>query len=185
MIILHVDSSITAENSVTRSIGETAIARLSALHPDAEIRRRDLALDPLGHMTLGDLGDTSLAEEFLAADIVVIGAPMYNFTVPSQLKAWLDRILVAGKTFKYSAQGAEGLAGDKRVIIAIARGGFYGAGTPSAAAEHHETYLRAVFGLIGVANPEIIVAEGVQIGPEQREKALESALTAATNLRAA
>jgi FMN-dependent NADH-azoreductase len=124
-------------------------------------------------------------EEFLAADIVVIGAPMYNFTIPSQLKAWIDRILVAGKTFKYSAQGVQGLAGNKRVIIAISRGGFYGAGTPSAAAEHLETYLHSVFNFIGIANPEIIVAEGVQIGPEQREKALESALTAATNLRAA
>jgi FMN-dependent NADH-azoreductase len=79
----------------------------------------------------------------------------------------------------------EGLAGNKRVIIAISRGGFYGAGTPSAAAEHLETYLRWVFNFIGIANPEIIVAEGVQIGPEQREKALEGALTAATRLRAA
>jgi FMN-dependent NADH-azoreductase len=103
----------------------------------------------------------------------------------SQLKAWIDRILVAGKTFKYSAQGVEGLAGNKRVIIAISRGGFYGAGTPSAAAEHLETYLHSVFSFIGIASPEIIVAEGVQIGPEQREKALESALTAATGLQAA
>ena len=73
-------------------------------------------------------------EEFLAADIVVIGAPMYNFTIPSQLKAWIDRIVVAGKTFRYGAQGAEGLAGNKRVIVAISRGGFYGAGTPAASA---------------------------------------------------
>ena len=105
-------------------------------------------------------------EEFLAADIVVLGAPMYNFTIPSQLKAWIDRILVAGKTFKYGAQGPEGLAGNKRVIVAISRGGFYGPGTPAAVGEHLETYLRWVFGFIGVASPEFISADGIQIGPE-------------------
>jgi FMN-dependent NADH-azoreductase len=116
---------------------------------------------------------------------VVIGAPMYNFTVPTQLKAWLDRILVAGETFRYGAQGAEGLAGDKPVIIAIARGGVYGAGLPSAAAEHAETYLHTVFGFIGIVNPEVIVAEGILLGPEQREKAVAKALQTATKLRAA
>jgi FMN-dependent NADH-azoreductase len=110
---------------------------------------------------------------------------MYNFTIPSQLKAWIDRIVVSGKTFKYGTQGVEGLAGNKRVIIAVSRGGFYGTGAPAAVGEHLETYLRYVFGFIGIANPEIIVAEGVQVGPEHREKALQSALTAATNLQAA
>jgi FMN-dependent NADH-azoreductase len=116
---------------------------------------------------------------------VVIGAPMYNFTIPSQLKAWIDRILVAGKTFKYGDKGVEGLAGNKRVIIAISRGGFYGADTPSAVGEHLETYLRWVFGFIGIANPEIISADGIQMGPDIREKALAGALQAATDLRAA
>ena len=117
-----------------------------------------------------------MLEEFLAADIVVLGAPMYNFTIPSQLKAWIDRILVAGKTFKYSAQGVEGLAGNKRVIVAISRGGFYGAGTPAAVGEHLETYLRWVFGFIGITNPEFISADGIQVGPEHREKAVAGAL---------
>ena len=93
--------------------------------------------------------------------------------------------MVAGKTFKYGAQGAEGLAGNKRVIVAISRGGFYGAGTPAAAGEYVETYLRWVFGFIGVNNLELISAEGVQVGPEHREKALAGALQAATNLHAA
>jgi FMN-dependent NADH-azoreductase len=124
-------------------------------------------------------------EEFLAADIVALGAPMYNFTIPSQLKAWIDRIVVAGKTFKYGAQGAEGLAGNKRVIVAISRGGFYGAGTLAAVGEHLETYLHWVFGFIGVTNLELIFADGVQVGPEHREKALAGALQAATNLKAA
>jgi FMN-dependent NADH-azoreductase len=110
---------------------------------------------------------------------------MYNFTIPTQLKAWIDRILVAGKTFQYGPQGVEGLAGNKRVIIAISRGGLYGAGMPSETAEHVETYLRTVFAFIGITNPEIIVAEGIQIGPEQREKAFAGALQAATDLRAA
>ena len=167
-----------------------------------DIVYRDLTSTPLAHLSgphlaaaQGAAPDTALQqdlaagqaviEEFLAADIVVLGAPMYNFTIASQLKAWIDRIVVAGKTFKYGAQGAEGLAGHKRVIVAISRGGFYGAGTPAAAGEYVETYLRWVFGFIGVTNPEFISADGVQVGPEHREKALAGALQAATNLRAA
>jgi FMN-dependent NADH-azoreductase len=203
MKLLHIDSSVLGSHSVSRQVSAAIVDRLYKATPALEIVYRDLTATPLAHLSGSHLaaaqgavpdavalqqdlaaGQTVL-EEFLAADIVVIGAPMYNFTIPSQLKAWIDRILVAGKTFKYSAKGVEGLAGNKRVIIAISRGGFYGAGTPSAAAEHLETYLHSVFSFIGIANPEIIVAEGVQIGPEQREKALESALTAATRLRAA
>jgi len=127
----------------------------------------------------------AVLEEFLAADIIVIGAPMYNFTIPSQLKAWIDRILVAGKTFKYGPEGAEGLAGDKRVIVAISRGGFYGADTPAAAGEHLETYLRWVFGFIGITDPEFISADGIQTGPDHREKAVAGALKAAGDLKAA
>jgi FMN-dependent NADH-azoreductase len=203
MKLLHIDSSVLGPHSVSRQVSAAIVDRLQKATPDLNVTYRDLTATPLAHLSGSHLaaaqgavpeavalqqdlaaGQTVL-EEFLAADIVVIGAPMYNFTIPSQLKAWIDRILVSGKTFKYSAQGVEGLAGNKRVIIAISRGGFYGAGTPSAAAEHLETYLHSVFSFIGIANPEIIVAEGVQIGPEQREKALESALTAATRLRAA
>jgi FMN-dependent NADH-azoreductase len=203
MKLLHIDSSVLGPHSVSRQVSAAIVDRLYKATPALEIVYRDLTTTPLAHLSGSHLaashgavpeatalqqdlaaGQTVL-EEFLAADVVVIGAPMYNFTIPSQLKAWIDRILVSGKTFKYSAQGVEGLAGSKRVIIAISRGGFYGAGTPSAVGEHLETYLRYVFGFIGIANPEIIVAEGVQIGPEHREKALESALTAATNLQAA
>jgi FMN-dependent NADH-azoreductase len=203
MKLLHIDSSVLGPNSVSRQVSAAIVDRLQKATPDLNVTYRDLAATPLAHLSGSHLaaaqgavpeavalqqdlaaGQTVL-EEFLAADTVVIGAPMYNFTIPSQLKAWIDRILVAGKTFKYSAQGVQGLAGNKRVIIAISRGGFYGAGTPSAAAEHLETYLHSVFSFIGIANPEIIVAEGVQIGPAQREKALENALMAATKLRAA
>jgi FMN-dependent NADH-azoreductase len=203
MKLLHIDSSVLGPHSVSRQVSAAIVDRLQKATPDLQVTYRDLTATPLAHLSGSHLAAAQGAvpeavalqqdlaagqivlEEFLAADTVVIGAPMYNFTIPSQLKAWIDRILVAGKTFKYSAQGVEGLAGNKRVIIAISRGGFYGAGTPSAVAEHLETYLHSVFSFIGIANPEIIVAEGVQIGPEQREKALESALTAATKLQAA
>lgn len=184
MIILHVDSSITAENSVTRSIGEAAIARLGALHPDAEIRRRDLVLDPLGHMILSDLGDTSFAEEFLAADIVVIGAPMYNFSIPSSLKAWMDRLAIAGTTFRYTEKGAEGLAGGRKLIIASARGGFYGSETERAWLDHQETYLRGFFGFLGVTDITFVRAEGIAMGPDARAKALEDAKIEATAIAA-
>jgi len=202
MKLLHIDSSVLGPHSVSRKVSAAIVDRLRQATPGLEIVYRDLTTIPLSHLSgshlaaaqgaapeaalLQDLAaGQAVLDEFLAADIVVLGAPMYNFTMPSQLKAWIDRIVVAGKTFKYGAQGAEGLAGNKRVIIAISRGGFYGAGTPAAALEHLETYLRGVFGFIGVANPEFIFADGVQVGPEHREKALASALQAATNLRAA
>jgi FMN-dependent NADH-azoreductase len=178
------------------------VDRLRKATPDLDVVYRDLTLTPLAHLSGSHLAaaqgaapEALLAEdlaagravldEFLAADIVVLGAPMYNFTIPSQLKAWIDRILVAGKTFKYGPQGVEGLAGGKRVIVAISRGGYYGAGTPMAAGEHVETYLRWVFGFIGIANPEFISADGIQVAPEHRAKAVEGALRAATNLHAA
>ena len=126
----------------------------------------------------------AVLDEFLDADIVVLGAPMYNFSIPSQLKAWIDRILIAGKTFRYGAAGPEGLAGSKRVIVAISRGGLYGAGMPAAAFEHVETYLRGVFGFIGVTELEIVIAEGLQMGPEQRDKAMQGALRAVSELDA-
>ncbi len=184
MIILHVDSSITAENSVTRAIGDAAIARLSTLYPDADIRRRDLAQNPLGHVTLGDLADTSLADEFLGADVVVIGAPMYNFSIPSSLKAWMDRLAIAGTTFRYGENGVEGLAGGRKLIIASARGGFYGSDTAQAWLDHQETYLRGFFGFLGVTDIDFVRAEGVAISPDARATALENARIEATAIAA-
>jgi FMN-dependent NADH-azoreductase len=205
MKLLHIDSSVLGPHSVSRKVSAAIVGRLRQATPELQIVYRDLTATPLAHLSGSHLAAAqgtaapdaapafqqdlaagqAVLDEFLAADIVVLGAPMYNFTIPSQLKAWIDRIVVAGKTFKYGAQGAEGLAGNKRVIVAISRGGFYGAGTPAAALEHLETYLRGVFGFIGVANLEFIFADGIQVGPEHREKALASALQAATNLRAA
>src|SRR5256885_3219355 len=152
MKLLHIDSSVLGPHSVSRQVSAAIVERLRKANPGLEVSYRDLMLTPLAHLSAPHLaagqgaapeadlqadivaGQTAL-EEFLASDIIVLGAPMYNFTIPSQLKAWIDRILVAGKTFKYSAQGVEGLAGSKRVIVAISRGGFYGPGTPAARSE--------------------------------------------------
>jgi FMN-dependent NADH-azoreductase len=202
MKLLHIDSSVLGPHSVSRQVSSAIVDRLRRQNPDLEIAYRDLSSTPLAHLSGSHLAAAqggapsaevredlaagqAVLEEFLAADIVVLGAPMYNFTIPSQHKAWIDRILVAGKTFKYGAQGPEGLAGNKRMIVAISRGGFYGAGTPAAVGEHLETYLRWVFGFIGIDNPEFISADGVQIGPEHREKALANALAAVRKLQAA
>ena len=203
MKLLHIDSSVLGPHSVSRKVSAAIADRLRQADPKLEVAYRDLTTAPLSHLSGSHIAAAQGAatpdaviqqdlaagqmvlSEFLASDIVVLGAPMYNFTIPSQLKAWIDRIVVAGKTFKYGANGPEGLAGNKRVIVAISRGGFYGAGTPAAALEHLETYLRGVFGFIGVTKLEFISADGVQVGPEHREKALANALEAVTNLRAA
>ena len=121
-----------------------------------------------------------MLDEFLAADTIVVGAPMYNFTVPSQLKAWIDRILVAGKTFRYGANGPEGLAGGKRVIVALSRGGFY---EDNSAFEHAKSYLQAAFGFIGIT-PEFVTADGIAVGPEQREAGIANGLAEVERLAA-
>ena len=168
MTTLHIDSSINGDASVSRTLTRSIVDSLGG-----EIVHRDLAAEPLSHLT--ERGqDPELLDEFLNADTVVIGAPMYNFTVPSQLKAWIDRIVVGGKTFRYGENGPEGLAGGKRVIIALARGGIYSEG-PAAALEHVETYLRGVFNFIGI-EPEFMVAEGVNISPEHKDNAIAAAL---------
>ncbi len=172
MTILRIDSSITGEASVSRQLTSAIIDQLKAQQSNAEIVTRDLAAEPLDHLTLAAFADTKVLDEFLAADTIVIGAPMYNFGVPSQLKAWIDRIAIAGKTFRYTANGPEGLVGDKRVIIAISRGGFYDATSPF---EHVETYLAGLFGFIGI-KPEFVQANGIAVGPEQREAGIANGL---------
>ena len=179
MTTLHIDSSINGENSASRAITRSIVDRLAS----ERIVYRDLAAEPLAHLTLDAFADSAVLDEFFAADTVVIGAPMYNFTLPTQLKAWLDRILVAGKTFRYSEDGPEGLAAGKRVVIALARGGFYDAGSPASALEHLESYLRGVFGFIGIT-PEFVAADGLAIGPEQRDTSIAQALGETVRLAA-
>jgi len=182
MKLLHIDSSVLGENSASRSMTAAIVARLRAEHPGIEVTRRDLAAQTLPHFTpvLDDghpciTRNGEILDEFLAADILVIGAPMYNFGVPSQLKAWIDRIAVAGKTFRYTASGPQGLATGKRVVIASSRGGFYGPGSAAAALDHQESYLRGVFGFLGITDVSFIRAEGVAVSPEARANALAGA----------
>ena len=175
MTILHIDSSITGDQSASRTISQSVVDQLKGSHWGEEVVYRDLAANPIPHLTLDQFADTSVLDEFFDADTIVIGAPMYNFTLPTQLKAWIDRIVIAGKTFQYGANGPEGLAKGKRVIIALTRGGIYSEGSPAAALEHLETYLRGVFNFIGI-EPEFVVAEGLAISPEQREQAIGQAL---------
>ena len=183
MTILHIDSSINGENSASRAISRSIVDQLRGAEPQAEVVTRDLVSEPLPHLTLDSFADSSVLDEFLAADTVVIGAPMYNFTLPTQLKAWLDRLLVAGKTFRYTESGPEGLATGKRVVIALARGGFYDLGSPAAALEHLETYLTGVFNFIGI-EPEFVAADGLAVSPEQRDSSIKLALGETVRLAA-
>ncbi|HTX24919.1 MAG TPA: NAD(P)H-dependent oxidoreductase [Steroidobacteraceae bacterium] len=184
MQLLHIDSSIQGEASASRKLTREIVARWRGAIPNLEVKYLDLAAESVPHLTgrPGASGDApheahnaELLRDFLAADVIVIGAPMYNFTVPTQLKAWIDRILVAGKTFRYTASGPEGLAGGKRVIIAISRGSIY---PQDGAGEYAETYLRYVFAFIGITEVAFVRAEGLAISPESRQKGLNAALAA-------
>ncbi len=181
MKVLHIDSSILGEGSASRALTREIVARLKSEHADAEVTYLDLAAEALPHLSQKSLARSdepeaarsALAlEQFLAADVLVIGAPIYNFSIPSQLKAWIDRITVAGKTFRYTANGPEGLAGGKEVIVAMARGGLVGA---DARGEFGESYLRFLFGFLGITNVRFVHAQGLSISPEHREESLKAA----------
>jgi FMN-dependent NADH-azoreductase len=192
MKLLHVDSSILGQGSVSRDLSADVVATFRDRHSGLAVTRLDLAATPIGHLTAAHLAatqgapvddalksDVALGEaaldDFLAADIVVIGAPMYNLGVSSQLKAWIDRISVAGKTFRYGEHGPVGLCGGKKLVIASSRGGVYSQGSPAAPFDHQETYLKAAFGLLGVTDIAFVRAEGVAMGAEARSVALAAA----------
>ncbi|KAE9653533.1 FMN-dependent NADH-azoreductase [Pseudomonas sp. PB105] len=191
MKLLHIDSSILGDNSASRQLSAGVVKAWQAAEPSVEVTYRDLASDAINHFsgaTLGALGtaadlrdaaqkheaelSASSLAEFLAADAIVVGAPMYNFTIPTQLKAWIDRIAVAGQTFRYTEAGPEGLCGNKKVIIVSTAGGVH-AGQASGAA--HEGYLKLLFGFLGITNIEIVRAEGLAYGDEVRSKSLSDA----------
>lgn len=201
MKLLHIDSGILGDYSVSRRLSAATVAQLKAAHPGLTVTYRDLATNPVAHLSGSylaaqsidpsqhdaqlrkDLADgASVLEDFLAADIVVVGAPMYNFSIPSQLKAWIDRLAVAGKTFRYTEKGAEGLAGGKTVIVASSRGGFYGAGTPLAAIDHQENYLKAVFGFFGIQDVTFVRAEGLAVSADQKAASIAEAEQAIAHL---
>ncbi|HEY5805685.1 MAG TPA: NAD(P)H-dependent oxidoreductase [Lysobacter sp.] len=181
MKLLHLDSSALGANSITRELSSAIVGRWQESHSNLSVEYRDLDADPIPHLTgralaKADQADADAAEaviqQFLDADVVVVGAPFYNFGIPSTLKAWIDRVAVAGRTFRYTEAGPEGLAGAKRVIIASGRGGIYGDTSP---ADFQESYLRHVFGFLGVTELEIVRAEGVAYSPQHRTDALAAA----------
>ena len=194
MKLLHIDSSVLGDNSVSRSLTAGIVAQQKALHPGLEVTYLDLAQQPLQHLSPAHIGamfghppaDTAVQADIasgaahldalMAADIIVIGAPMYNFSLPTQLKAWIDRMLVAGKSFKYSETGVPVglLAPGKKVFIASSRGGVHSAGSPTAFLDHQEPLLKAALGFIGLTDVTIIRAEGVAI-PDLKPAALAAA----------
>jgi FMN-dependent NADH-azoreductase len=194
MQLLQIDSSVLGANSVSRLLTAEIVARQIALHPGVTVIHRDLATDAALHLSAAHLAawqggpvedallDADIAkggaflEEIFASDIIVIGAPMYNFSIPSQLKAWIDRVVIAGKSFRYGANGRpEGLVKNKKVFIASSRGGVYVPDSPAAALEHHESYLKGVLAFIGMTDVTVIRAEGLASGPEQRQSAISKA----------
>ncbi|QOZ44711.1 FMN-dependent NADH-azoreductase [Bradyrhizobium sp. CCBAU 53340] len=200
MKLLHVDASILGGQSASRQLSAAIVERLTVLNPDTQVVRYDLAAEPIGHLTGPELlvqrgsapedaatkesaaRNSKALDDFVDADVIVIGAPMYNFSLPSQLKAWLDRVAVPGKTFRYTANGVEGLAQGKRVIIASSRGNLYLDGQPAAGFDHQEKYLKSFFTFLGVSDVTVIRAEGLGRSPENRTAALAAAAAEIENL---
>jgi FMN-dependent NADH-azoreductase len=196
--VLHIDSSALGAASASRQLSAAAVRILRDSNPDVNVTYRDFAEEPPAHLSpallqalrpqpgvrvdhVHEVADElhvteTLISEFLDADVVVLGAPMYNFSVPSSLKAWIDRVAQAGRTFRYTEKGPVGLAGGKKVLIVSSRGGAM-SGTPvEAALDHQEAYLKAVMGFLGVTDVTVIRAEGLAFGPHAREQAIERAL---------
>lgn len=205
MQLLHIDSAITGEQSVSRQLTARTVAAWQAAHPGTMVDYLDLATQAPSHLSVESLGfrtgqaaatdverrenalSEALVSQFLAADVIVIGAPLYNFSVPSQLKAWIDRIAQTGRTFKYTDKGPVGLAGGKTVIVASSRGGVYSTSEGGQAMEHQESYLKVVFGFFGITDVRFVRAEGVGMGPDAKAAALalaEQAITSNTSVAA-
>lgn len=198
MQVLHLDSSISGDASVSRALSAAIIAEITrqrTIDGDmVHVMQRDLVAQPVAHLDgliaagFRPLGHASsddavarehaiseqLVTQLLASDVIVIGAPMYNFSVASQLKAWMDRIAQPGRTFQYTAQGPAGLAGERSVIIASARGGLYSSG-PAAAMDFHEAYLKAFFGFLGIRHVSVVRAELLSKGETLKNESIRHA----------
>ncbi|MGF7192288.1 FMN-dependent NADH-azoreductase [Robbsia andropogonis] len=195
MKILHLDSSILGEASASRVLSAALVEQLHSRFPDAQITHRDLAAAPIAHLdgaiaagfrqpgtVAADAAvraehalSETLVSELLDSEVIVLGVPMYNFSVPSQLKAWLDRIAQPGRTFRYTENGPVGLSGDKTVLVASTRGGMYSSG-PAGVMDHQESYLRAFFGFIGIQRVHFARAELLTKGAELRSTSMRNAL---------
>lgn len=192
MKLLHIDSSITGAQSISRQLTRDIVNTWIASHPNTAAEYLDLIENTPSHLSAESLGfrmppttenltesqrrenavSEALVAQFLAADVIVIGAPLYNFSIPSQLKSWVDRIAQAGRTFTYTATGPKGLAGGKTVIIASTRGGVYSNSEGGRAMEHQESYLQTVFGFLGITDIRFVRAEGMAMGDAKKAEAL-------------
>ena len=190
MNILQISSSLFAGQGQSSQLAEQFVATLRRANPGAQVVRRDLAADPVPHLTAerfqgfglpagertleqqraAELSDT-LIDELRAADVIVLGLPMYNFGVPSTLKAWIDHVARAGQTFKYGAQGPVGLLTGKQAYVFATRGGAY-AGTPL---DTQSSYIRDFLRFVGIADVEMVYAEGLAMGDERRNESLAQA----------
>lgn len=194
MKLLHVDSSINGTHSVSRTLSQDIVAAWLNQYPDTQTDYLDLAATAPDHLSQDALGFRSptglpltaeqqrqnalsetLLTQFLEADVVVIGAPLYNFSIPSQLKAWIDRLAQSGRTFKYTDAGVVGLASEKTVILALSRGGVYSSTEAGRAAEHQESYLKTIFGFFGITDVRVVRAEGMDMGDAFRTPGLDHA----------
>lgn len=189
--LLVIDSSVLGEGSVSRELVKYTVDRLLKDAPHAQVAYRDLGANPVPHLmtktVMGVVGEPAneaeqatralsdeLIAELRAADTLVIGAPMYNFSVATGLRAWLDHVLRAGETFSYTAEGPRGHLGGKRVIVVESRGGLYSEG-PAAAIDFQEPYLRHLLGFMGLTDVSFVRAEKIGHGPEERAAALDQA----------
>ena len=191
MNILYVASSSRGSASYSNRVATDVLTELRSHNPGATVTVRDLGREPLPHIdddfvaaTRGPAASQTdeqrvllarsdtLVDELLAADVVVIAAPMINFTIPSTLKSWVDYVARAGRTFRYSEKGPEGLVTGKQVILVVARGGVY-AGNP--ALDFQVPYLKSVLGFLGMSDVEVIEVEGTAFGPDAAEKAVTAA----------
>lgn len=198
--ILFVTSSARGDASYSNQVAARLLDELGDAHPEATLTVRDLARDPLPHIDQSFLDGLSLSEEqrgpaertaiersddlideLLAADTVVIAAPMYNFSIPSTLKAWIDHIARAGRTFQVGDDGAQGLVRGKRVILVLARGGVYSSG-PMRQLDYQSTYLRSILSFLGMTDVRIIEVEGTESGLESALQAVEAASRRAREL---
>ncbi len=201
--ILHINSSVRSTGSISRQLTQEFIEKLQTAHAGSRVIERDLAAQPVPHLTETMMGayftpaeqrtpeqastvalSDALVAELQSADIVVIGAPMYNFSVSSTLKAWIDHVARAGVTFAYGANGPEGLLKNKRFFVFTSRGGVYSQG-PAKSMDFHETYLRAVLGFLGITDITFIHAEGLAMGDEAVNSALSGSRDAMNALIAA
>jgi FMN-dependent NADH-azoreductase len=198
--ILLIQSSSNLASSVSRDLADSYVKDYKAAHPDATVTERDLVTSPIPHLGVDLFGgmfgkpealtaeqakalalSNALVDEIEAASLIVIGAPMYNFSIPSALKAWIDHVIRAGRTFRYTEAGPQGLVHGKKLVLFLASGGVYSDG-PYKPYDFQETYLRAILGFIGMTDVSVVRAEGLAMGPDAAAKGVADARARAAAL---